>query len=86
MDIPETECLARFETFLGNFGRHREGLKRKKVHQDNKPSYPVSILCRQCGDQWTPGRRCEYGQTRSLIRNRLRKGNMHVHILSHAVI
>lgn len=73
-----------FETLLGHFGRHPRDLKRNQYNRHNANNY-ISNPCRRCGAQWRPGHRCEQNQLKSHIRNRIKKGDNHVHIISDLV-
>lgn len=85
LSTPEMETSDLFETLIGHFGRNPTDLKRRAFRRDTQPGYQNANPCRRCGSQWRPGHRCENGQTRSHIRDRLRKGDNHVHIISDLV-
>lgn len=67
------------ETLLGYLARHPKHFKRRN---NMGQQYGKSNPCRRCGAQWSPGHRCTPGSIRTQVRDRIGRGENHVHIIS----
>lgn len=74
-----------FNTLLGHFGRNPKDLKCNSFSRNYPGVHIAPNPCRRCGAQWRPGHRCENGKIKSHVRNRIRNGDNHVHIISDLV-